>query len=367
MTVVLGALGLLAAEGWAYRRTLRRIRWRVHVNGTRGKSTVTRLIAAGLRAGGLRVVAKTTGSAARIICEDGAEMAVRRPGGATISEQRRFVRWAAARGVDAIVVECMAVRPEYQRVSEDYLIQAHVGVITNVRLDHGEDLDPTPAAVARGFAEAVPRRGVVVTLPSPHLEIIARSAARRRCRLVVVPPVASENDPFPENVALALEVCRQLGVDADVALVGMRAMRPDPGAAGVYAIRLAGWAVTCVNAFAANDPESTRLILQRLGTPLDRPVVVVYNHRADRPARAVFFTHFFVDLAPAHVLLVGGHAKALARRWAARRIPVRVVPAARPEEVMGVARMLGARTVIGVGNIAGMGMRLVRLWEAARD
>lgn len=43
-------------------------RWRrgiphiIYVNGTRGKSTVTRLIDGGLRAGGLRVFCKTTGT-----------------------------------------------------------------------------------------------------------------------------------------------------------------------------------------------------------------------------------------------------------------------------------------------------------------
>ena len=41
------------------RATLRHV---VHVNGTRGKSTVCRLIEAGLRAGGLRVFCKTTGT-----------------------------------------------------------------------------------------------------------------------------------------------------------------------------------------------------------------------------------------------------------------------------------------------------------------
>ena len=40
---------------------------RIHVNGTRGKSSVTRLIAAGLRAGGKRTFAKTTGTAPRVI------------------------------------------------------------------------------------------------------------------------------------------------------------------------------------------------------------------------------------------------------------------------------------------------------------
>ena len=52
---------------------LRAVPIRVHVNGTRGKSSVARLIAAGLRAGGVRTVAMTTGSAARYILPDGSE------------------------------------------------------------------------------------------------------------------------------------------------------------------------------------------------------------------------------------------------------------------------------------------------------
>ena len=65
----------LGAAAWRHRRHLRAIPVRIHVAGTRGKSTTTRLIAAGLRAGGLRVVAKTTGTEPRLIYPDGSEAA----------------------------------------------------------------------------------------------------------------------------------------------------------------------------------------------------------------------------------------------------------------------------------------------------
>ena len=48
-------------------RSLSHIPLRIHVNGTRGKSSVTRLVAAGLREGGLRTFAKTTGTATSVI------------------------------------------------------------------------------------------------------------------------------------------------------------------------------------------------------------------------------------------------------------------------------------------------------------
>ncbi|HAI87983.1 MAG TPA: poly-gamma-glutamate synthase PgsB, partial [Firmicutes bacterium] len=97
-------LGAGVVENFLHQRCLRQIPVRVHVNGTRGKSTTTRLIAASLRAGGLRVIAKTTGTAARFIMEDGSELPVARSGGrANISEQMRVVRLAARHRVDAVV------------------------------------------------------------------------------------------------------------------------------------------------------------------------------------------------------------------------------------------------------------------------
>ena len=66
---ILIVLGLV--ESYFHRLSLAQLPIRIHVNGSRGKSSVTRLIAAGLRAGGLKILAKTTGTSARIIDENG--------------------------------------------------------------------------------------------------------------------------------------------------------------------------------------------------------------------------------------------------------------------------------------------------------
>ena len=60
------ALALIAfwwATARGHNRRLRQLDVRIHVNGIRGKSTVTRLVASVLREGGFVSVAKTTGSA----------------------------------------------------------------------------------------------------------------------------------------------------------------------------------------------------------------------------------------------------------------------------------------------------------------
>ena len=65
LTLCLVLAGVLEAS--VHGRRLSRIPIRIHVNGTRGKSSVTRLIAAGLSASGLRTYAKTTGTRPRLI------------------------------------------------------------------------------------------------------------------------------------------------------------------------------------------------------------------------------------------------------------------------------------------------------------
>ena len=55
---------------------LDQVQIRIHVNGIRGKSTVTRLLGGMLREGGFNTLSKTTGSAARIIMPDGSEIPI---------------------------------------------------------------------------------------------------------------------------------------------------------------------------------------------------------------------------------------------------------------------------------------------------
>ncbi len=136
VTFVLLIIGLI--EYWHHQKNLTSIPLRIHVNGTRGKSSVTRLIAAGLRAGGLRTYAKTTGTAPRVIDADGKDRIIHRLRSASIGEQVRLMRFFAREKPDAVVMECMAVHPQYQWISEQQMVKSHIGVITNARPDHME-------------------------------------------------------------------------------------------------------------------------------------------------------------------------------------------------------------------------------------
>ncbi|MBU2534533.1 MAG: poly-gamma-glutamate synthase PgsB, partial [Alphaproteobacteria bacterium] len=85
------ALALLLAEQGRLRRSVRRIPIRIHVVGTRGKSSLTRFVAAGLRASGKRTIGKITGIVPTIIDLDGCPQTIHRRGLPRVIEQMRII------------------------------------------------------------------------------------------------------------------------------------------------------------------------------------------------------------------------------------------------------------------------------------
>ncbi len=381
-----GAAGLLVAlalvESIAHRRNLGRIPIRIHVNGTRGKSGVTRLIAAGLREGGIRTCAKTTGTLARMILPDGSEYPVFRPSRPNVIEQVGIIRTAAAHRAEAIVVECMALQPALQSLCELRLVKATHGVITNARPDHLDVMGPTARDVARALAGTVPVGKKLFTAEKTHLGIFRAAARDRHCTLVPVgrdevQAVSGEElggfsyIEHAENVALALRVCRDLGIDRRTALRGMHRAAADPGAMTTHVLDLFNGKIAFVNAFAANDPESTEqnwdLAIERFPGMANR--IAVFNCREDRPDRSVQLAEACVGWQPAdHYLLIGSGTEVFARRAAAAGLdPERITCAegCSVEEIVETIIDLAGRSalVMGMGNIGGPGLEMVRYFE----
>src|SRR5690606_29407970 len=92
----------LAVAASIHRRRCVAVPVRIHVAGSRGKTTTARLIGAALRAAGRRVLVKTTGTDPILIGPDGSESPWRRWTPPGISEQIRFFRHANRIGADAV-------------------------------------------------------------------------------------------------------------------------------------------------------------------------------------------------------------------------------------------------------------------------
>jgi len=383
--LVLAAAILLLLGLWEslrHRRNLARIPIRIHVNGTRGKSSLTRLLAAALNEAGVVACAKTTGTVPRLILPDGREVPIFRPAGANVIEQVRIVSAAAAHGAQALVVECMAVQPLLQSLSEFKLIRATHGVITNARADHLDVMGPDEEDVARALAGTIPPQGKLFTSEQRHLRLLHGAAEDRGARLVVVDSEAiaavTEEElkgfrytEHPDNVALALAVCAELGLDRETALRGMWKTRPDAGAMTEHRLDFFGREIAFVNGFAANDPESTervwRMALQRHPDVARR--VALFNLRDDRPDRSLRLGRACAawPLADCYVL-TGGGTYLFARAAAAAGLdPARLSFAEdqRVDEIFEtVVGLCGRRSlVVGMGNMGGQGVELTEYFR----
>lgn len=323
-TVVLILLIVGYVEASNHRRIIGAIPLRIHVNGTRGKSSVTRLIAAGLRAGGLRTFAKTTGTAPRIIDAEGKDRIIHRLRSASIGEQIRLMRFFAKEKPDAVVMECMAVQPEYQWISEQKMIKSHIGVITNARPDHLEEMGPTLDDVRKSLGNSVPYNGKVVLGENAMVNTIAPVAEYRKSELRIADEQRiSEEDladffylEHPQNVAVALDVCNAVGVKTDIALAGMKKVKPDLGALVVNKLDFGNGPILFVNSMAANDPVSTLQIWNFVERryPLEGYTCIYLNCREDRHSRTrQLLQLIYEDIKPDRSIIRGQKVDAMVK------------------------------------------------------
>ena len=351
---------------------------RIHVNGTRGKSSVTRLIAGALREHGLKTYAKTTGALPRMIMEDGIEYPIYRPAGPNIIEQLRIVALAAKNKADALVIECMALQPRLQSIVALKFVKATHGVITNARADHLDIMGPTEKDVVMALLGTVPTKTTLYTAEQDYLaefQAICEDRKSTLCNLSTaeIETVTDEDlsgfsyTEHKENVALVLKVCQDLGIPREIALRGMWKAHPDPGAMSEYRVNFFGRKIFFINGFAANDPESSeqiwRMALEKYHH-LHRKIMVI-NARDDRPDRSKQIGEALINWPPAdRYLLIGTGGYVLFKKAVSSGVDSsrfvygeRMTVARVFEEIVGLAGK--SALVMGIGNIGGPGLELV--------
>lgn len=383
-----GGLAVLISLWAVEARRLSRLRaalpLRIAVTGTRGKSTVTRLLVSVLQESGYRVVGKTTGSRPVLILPDGSEEMIFRRGRPTPLEQRRVLRRAVDLGADALVAEMMSVRPESLFVESRHLLRPSLLVITNVLSDHWEHWGPTREGAAACLAAAVPESGTVLMPEKDALPVFLGKAAQRGARLipVSVTPYAGaggtdsdEGAGFAENLALVRALADELALKAAAVERGLRRARRDFGALRAWRLPsdASGSALICVSAFAANDPVSSRRAMDRVESSRDmktREKIGLLNLRSDRMDRTrqwltALETGGFSGLDG--LAVIGEHAAFFSRRLLKRGSALRVLRlrGRSPEAWMRSLREIAPddAVVLGLGNIAGAGAALIGEWE----
>ena len=351
------------------------------MNGTRGKSSVTRLIAAGLRSGGIKTFAKTTGSSPRFIGYKGNDHIIQRFTSASIGEQIRMIRKFSKKKPNAIVLECMAVQPQYQWVSEHKIVQSNYSVITNVKADHLEEMGYSLDHIAKSLSNTIPSNQQFFTSETKCLEpFIAKTSSSNTtlniCLGKNLEEKYLENFSYiehPDNIALALDVCESIGVSKEIAIKGMRTANSDPGALKIIKIKINDLTIDFVNAFAANDPQSTKTTIELIESlyKKNKKIVLFLNTRHDRKVRTQQLLDFiFNELNPNHLLIRGDNLESDIKNRCENIKKLSFTLIREKEEMDSVLNSLVEfenALVIGIGNIVGWGENFIDYLKEYQD
>ena len=346
---------------------------RIHVNGSRGKSSVVRLIAAGLREGGLKTYAKTTGTSPRIIDDKGEDKYIHRLRSASIGEQISLIRYFSKLNPDALVIECMAVNPQYQWVSEQKIIKSTIGVLTNVRPDHLDEMGISMNQITKSMSNTIPFNGIMVTSEDKKVDILTNISKQRNTEFYLADVEFKNNDlnnfqylEHSENINLALKVCELCGIKKEIAMNGMKKCKPDPGALTIWNIQDNNRTFKFINAFAANDPASTLKTWQMVNSRIKSNNFAIFlNTRIDRQYRTVQLINLiFEELKPKVLVLRGDNFPKELKKLMNKNTSIQVYKfpysIKQNKLIKFMAEDLDSFIVLGIGNIVGWGELLMK-------
>lgn len=316
---------------------------RILVAGSRGKSSIVRLLHTAMNSQGLNTYSRITGVVPRELGPGGVR-AISRSAGAHVEE----MRWWLGRLPDfagGIVLENSAISAEFQSLAGRWL-RPDLTVLTNTLPDHQELWGTSSASAAEVLVAGVPKNTRLV-LPAGLAsdEYLMELLKRRRCQLIFSEPVAQAGEGYRAvNTGLAFAALKNLGLEMAPALEAMLDMPSDRY--DFHVARCAGAEVAM--AFSANDITSTRNLFRSLKWSKGE-TRIIYNHRADRPGRFRSFVNWLDQAHWREVLIIGD--KPRKRPGSARYLKV--------VNEKGLLRLFkpGDR-IFGCGNITGIPLSL---------
>ncbi len=377
--IVASIYGLI--EFYLHQKRIYSIPIRIHINGTRGKSGVTRLVGAALREGGIQTITKVTGTYPRLILENGCEVGIYRKASANIIEQLSIIKFASKRKTQAIVMECMAIQPQYQWITETKMFHSTISVITNVRLDHIEVMGYTLPEIANALGNTIPRKQHLFTAEKLLFRDLKEVAEKRNTMIHLADDHSVSEEEMKgftyiehkENVVLALAVSEHLGIDRKVALTGMYKAIPDAGSLKLSRVNVFQKKINFFNAFAANDPQSTLMIWEKIKQEigLHGVKIILLNTRQDRLDRAKQLTRLIgaeLNGGFEFLILIGQSAEVveeLAVASGVKRNKIVNLGWTEPEAVFEavLAYTSDESTVVAIGNMGGMGGMVADFFE----
>jgi len=252
-----------------------------------------------------------------------------------------------------------------------------------------EHMGSTPAEIAKSFSEAIPFYGTVFVPEEEFFPVFEKTARQRRSRIIrVSDPASSPSNKeksqriryeWEQNIRLAEKVGSFLKLEKQAVRSGMDKSRPDVGSLRIWSIREGTGSLKwlAVSAFAANDPGSTKEVLERLrkqGLFSGRQAIGILNLREDRGERTIqWFQAIQKGRFPEFdgIMLLGRQSGILKRKISSSKTDTVFwnSRSSDPEDIMKYlfSEIQGNVILVGIGNMGGMGCRLVDLWKKTGD
>jgi poly-gamma-glutamate synthase PgsB/CapB len=344
-------------------RSLGRIPLRILVNGTRGKSTLVKIIYGMLRQSGQKVFAKSSGEQPVELLPDGRVRIIPRHAPASIIENVRILRRWSWQSPDAAIIECMALQPETQGILARFIFKPHYTLITNILPDHAEAAGSSLKEMSETMLECIDENARVLLPENLAGSLRLKNKAAKEVLAAAAEPYPESFEHIPPQVihqswCLTKALAGRLGITTDIA---SRAFR-DTWESVNRGIRLSSPELnfTFWNLFSVNDVESAAAIIRHSGEcrQRGRQTIVVFNTRSDRPLRTRDFINLIQQEFPEAAIWLTGTGRYLARRLLLKSaLNSRPVRLATPGELYQILEG-GFKTpaiIYGIGNYSGMG------------
>ena len=335
------------------------------------------MLASVLRENGIKTLAKTTGSEAQYIFPDGSETPIRRRRIPSIIEQKYLLKKAVQTNAGCIVAEIMSIHPENHYVEAQQILKPYIIIITNIRLDHIEAMGATENEIASVLSLTIPEKAAVF-IPEKELRQPFLAAAHKKKAPVIhvqkgVSAPLTDYAPdifkigFPDTIDLVYAVSQYLNIPVNVISAGIKSAHLDIGTFKIWKNQTNGKTVYFVNAFAANDPESTSAVFSKM-KELVPAVVNTYigllNLRADRADRTSQWLETLSNGAShwfQRIYVTGAYSFVIKRRIKHTTILKSKQPDRIIEQILGETK--DTAVIFGFGNIGGTGKGLVDFWN----
>jgi poly-gamma-glutamate synthase PgsB/CapB len=358
ISFIFSYLGYLLYENYKNKKALKKIPIIIHVNGTRGKSAVCRLIDAGLRNCGMRVFTKTTGTLPVCIDTKAVEHRVIRFGRTTIREQLKIIQRAAKENPDVLILECMAIDPRLQEILQDKIVKASITVITNVRRDHLKEMGPELINVAKSLGKTTPKNGVLILGEDKFKDEFEKLCHEKNSHLKIAKKLFEKIEiDFPENIGVALEVCEYIKLDREKFIYGMKNNYiEDFGKFKIFKIKIGQKNLMVADGLAANDIDSIGKIFEVLKEKNEN-ITILINNRRDRMERGLEMVQWTQKYKIKKVILTGENLSLLKRKMLGDFKQVII-----ENELNKIMNHLDSGEMLFmIGNIKGNGERIINM------